>query len=295
MALPTASEINGILDAMILEYLRVLGSAGDGIAEAGSSYGMSDKIADGQAIITASTNPKLQAALQNEYALAISSTSALAYWKGRARARLRALNAFIKSEAALLGITAVDSLDTLLTYYNTGAGGTWTALQDYNWRALYSAWLPGRTPNIANLYCEILQGTFNQATHLYTRGLGKVEPGSTFTDGATEGLLLAGGKVDETKYVGGIPYLKVVSRTGTDTVTITGDGYDPALQATFTGKKWTVTVNATGDLLLVGGGSPAAPANALMTNATASVAGASLSALEAYVILKRPSGRDLLQ
>lgn len=170
---------------------------------------------------------------------------------------------------------AVTSLHSYLSYLNVGAGGTWACLMPYQFRDLYYYW-KNSYPSIYNVYFEILQGS------TYANGLRKLVIGTGQT---------AGTDVDYTKYCGGVPYLKVASRTGTDVVTVTGSQYNPATQTVTAGKTWTATVNNTGDFALDEG---TADADSLIVAVSGISAGGSLSAGTMYVEAHRPSGRQLI-
>jgi hypothetical protein len=158
----------------------------------------------------------------------------------------------IQRHVASAGLSGVTSLDLFLEYYNTGAGGTWTALQDPAFRDLYIAW----TGNVAgpkpwNVYKEILEGA------TYANGVGK-----GLITGAGACSFTAGESIDECYYAGGFPKLKYASVTGTGLVTVTGSAFNPATKARVDGVTWTYSIaDAAGTATLAVG---TAPANSLI-------------------------------
>lgn len=170
-----------------------------------------------------------------------------------------------------LGLTGVNSVATYLQYYNYGTGGTNTAIQSPFFRDLYYRW-KGVYPSVNHVGFPVMQGGTYLGT-TYTNALGKLVVGTGFTDGAA---------VDETKYCGGLGYLKVTGFTGASgLVTVTGTSFNPATGAFTTGHTWTATVTANGNYLLAVG---TAPANALITNVSGiSAAAAILAATTIYV------------
>lgn len=299
---PTASNINPILDGFVLEYLHTEGLTGQlyGFGESGTSWGVQNDIATARSAIVSSGDPLLQAAMLGGYSLSITNASGLKSAARIIRDRVSRLNALIKSNALAAGVSAVTDLDSYLLYLNTGSGGTWSALQDYNWYAIWNALKPALYPSVSNLYFEVLEGSLSVPNHLYTNGLGKfLVSGSgagTFTKAVVEGLLVSDGSggamVDSTKYAGGFPYLNISGLTGTGNVTITADGISPA--GSFTGKTFITSVT-TGGSVAVTVGAGTAPTNALITHVTSVSVAAGISAGTIYVEAHRPSGRALLK
>lgn len=148
----------------------------------------------------------------------------------------------------------VIALDQYLTYYNVGAGGTNQALQ-----SPYVRWVMeslGMNPNRAN-FCYVA----------YTAG--------NHVGAQIGGVFSAGSKtVDTAKFVGGMPRLKFATfDSNNGAVTVTGECWNPATQAIEVGKTWITTggtfTAALEERVLIPGGASPAPANALMTKATA--------------------------
>lgn len=274
-----AFETNQIGDAMAQAYLDALGTlaTGRGIGADGSAYGVQDKIADVLAALLVSDDSATQADLTRGWLNAQADFTALKVVGERFRPVFGALSSHVKRRSAQASISGVSTWDTWLTYLNTGAGGTWTALQAPEWYDLFNAILQGTNrPSAKNLYFEVLQGsTYTNAVRKHVVGTGNT----------------AGFDIDSTKYAGGVPVLNVSSFAGSsDTVTVTGQGFDPATGAlTATGVTWTFTVSANGRFYRVGGD---APANSLIVNATLIAAGASITASTViYVEAERPAVR----
>lgn len=171
--------------------------------------------------------------------------------------------------------STVVTLDSWFSYYNVGAGGTNLALQNPHIRYIMEC--IGLTPSKANFCYPV-----------FTNHIG-TQTGAVFTAGTKT--------VDTTKYVGGVPKLKFITRTSDNAVvTVTGECWDPATQTIQTGKTWVTAGAFTAALeeqnLVSGGGSPA-PANALMTKATAMSGINAGNRFDARIYL--PTGRTSLE
>lgn len=148
----------------------------------------------------------------------------------------------------------VVNIDQYLTHYNTGAGGTNQVLQSPYVRFVMESL--AMSPSLGNY----LYVAYSPGNHVGS------QTGGAFTAGTRT--------VDTAKYVGGRPRLKLVTHsTDNGVVTVTGECWNPATKAVETGKTWVTTgggftVALEERDLVPGGGSPA-PANALMTRATA--------------------------
>lgn len=148
----------------------------------------------------------------------------------------------------------VITLDQWLAYYNVGVGGTNTALQGPYLR--YVMECLGMNPNRAN-FCYV---AYSAGLHVGS------QTGAVFTVGTRT--------VDTAKYVGGSPKLKFVTFSSNNgAVEVTGEGWDPATQSIVAGKTWVTTggtfTAALEERDLIPGGASPAPANALLTKATA--------------------------
>lgn len=182
-----------------------------------------------------------------------------------------------------LGISGVTTLATYLAYYNTGAGGTWTALQNPAWRDLYHGWR-GSYPSAIHCYFEILEaGTWRGTT--YTNALGKF-----VVSGAGAGVFTNGAAVDSTKYAGGVGNLKISGLAGSGDVTITGVGFDPATGAVTTSKTWITAITVDGNVTMVPGAGTA-PANCLIVDVTNMSVSAGITAGTIFLEGKKPTGR----
>lgn len=274
----SATNVNLFLDHVSRIYARLLST------DNASAYGMgavsSTNLAAGSAEdLEDAVLATADASVVNALLLASTSykTSLSAVKIGCPKSILAKLDKALRD----LALTGVSSLNTYLTYYNRGAGGTNTALQSQYFRALYYNWR-GSYPTATNLYFELLQGEiFGGVT--FTNALRKLVVGT----GQTAGTDIS------TDYAGGVPYLKVSAFAGaSDTVTVTGTQYDPVAGTRTTGKTWTATVAANGDIALASGGATPASANALICAVSGIVAGASITAATTiYVEAKRPTGR----
>lgn len=198
------------------------------------------------------------------------------------------------------GISGVSSLDTFLKYYNIGAGGYWNGLQDGRWfREIYYA-VKNAYPSVYNCYFEVLQGTLNAATHLYSYGLGRfVASGAgagTFTKATLEGELITDGsgfgKIDSSKYAGGIAQVVSSGLGGSGVLTMTGNGYDPDTQTVVTGKTWTKTIS--GDTTSDFDGGTGVSGNILLLEVTNVTIAAGITAGTFYIQARRPTGRALI-
>lgn len=148
----------------------------------------------------------------------------------------------------------VITLDQWLAYYNVGAGGTNTALQGPYVR--YVMECLGLNPTRSN-FCYV---AYSAGLHVGS------QTGAVFTVGTRT--------VDTTKFVGGSPKLKFVTFSSNNgAVEVTGEGWDPATQSIVTGKTWITTggtfTAALEERDLIPGGASPAPANSLLTKATA--------------------------
>lgn len=276
----TLTRLNKNIDRFCQFYERLRGSydtAGIyGMGEEGWSYGAAGALADYRAdMISAADNSELNALLQQANS-AMDACSAVA----KALAVIR--GSLIKNEGLVRGLAVADgvnSIETYLTYYNTGAGGTWTALQPPQWRELFYQW-KRVYPAVSNVYYEVLQaGTFRGTT--FTNALRKLIVGTGTTAGET---------VDHTKYCGGIPQVYCSTFNGSsDTVTVTGTEFNRTTGLTTAGVTWTFTVNATGRFARVGG---TASADSLIVACSNISAGANITASSViYAECRRPTSR----
>ena len=275
MSVITAAVLNNVIDDLCAWWATILGTSasGLGIGTSTGGYGAYDKGDDLQGHIAASGDTQVILDLgRNALALREASTAArVAYLLQNGV--LDALDRHIKRNCGISGVT---TLDQFLTYLNCTHATKWQALQHSSFRDLYNAIKGGTNyPSLNNLYFEVLQGA------TYANALRKHVVGSGNT---------AGFDIDQTKYCGGFPKLNVVSRTGSDVVTVTGTEYNPATKTFTAGKTWTVTVSGTGQMSFTGG---THSTDALIAAVSLISAGASLTASTMYVEALRPTGRPL--
>lgn len=236
-------------------------------------YGMLRKLRDLQDVIL--TGSPADADVVNLLLPAVKNAPNVVPLQKQIAATLGAVLAAVEAACVQSGqanaISAINSLETFLQYYNTGAGGYWNCLMPPDWRTLYYN-IRNAYPAAYNLYFEVLQGA------AYTNALGKlIASGPTFTDGVA---------IDSTKYAGGVAQVTTSGFAGAaDTVTVNGtwrkqDG------TTGTGNG-TVTVSGNGTVAVSG-----LPfANALLLDVAGITAGPLITGGTIYAEAKRPSGR----
>ncbi|MCH8978464.1 MAG: hypothetical protein IH945_04385 [Armatimonadetes bacterium] len=291
------ADLNTILDRLASAQAKTVGTSASGYGVGTASYGAKKEVDTAETTLAAidDNDPVL------DYGKALQS------FRDRmttAQLMIAAGSDFfagLDRHASRFGAGVYTTIDGWLTDLNT-TGTKWEAVQDRFFRDLYNAVKGGSFfPSPENIYFEVLQGTFDDPTHLYTEGLGKfVVVGEVFTEAVLEGSLVAGltatARIDPAKYAGGVGNLKVSGFAGSaDDVTVTGYGFDPATKAiTAAGKTWITSVSADGDTaIVVGGGS--APADSQIIEVTGIAAGGNITAGTIYVEAKRPSGRLLVK
>lgn len=273
MGVATTFELNQTIDELVSYYLRLKGTsaAAYGVGEAGDTYGCADRAADLETeIATIFTTFDWIRDIGHAAADLTTGTSAKKMAAARLRRLFQRIEAHIRREAG----SSYPTINSYLKFLNVDDSTKWQALQDFNFRDLYYQ-IFGTYPSAYNCYQEILQGA------TYANALAKLTVGTGVTDGVA---------VDSTKYAGGIPCVKVSGFAGSsDTVTVTGDFFDPATETTETGKTATFTVSANGRFYRVAGN---AAANALIYNVTNVTAGANITAPTIiYVEAERPDIR----
>lgn len=292
------TNFNSIMDNVCLGYYKLVGTSGSGYGMGDSSYGCYDKLDDAVTVLAAVDD--LDPSVDFGRALLALRDSMVA--STRFGERAKALLAQLDRHMSRFGSSNFSTTETFLKYNNTTTVTKWQTLQDRAWRTIYNAIKGGSNyPANYNLYFEVLQGTLDDAAHLYTNGLGKcLVTGAgtrTYTAAVVEGSLIDGGSsvgsIDSTKYAGGVGNLKVSGLTGTGNVTVTGIGFDPSTRAVTTSKTWITSVTANGDTTIVVGAGTA-PANCLLIMVTDISIAAGISAGTIYAEAKRPSGRSLL-
>lgn len=266
MGLITNTQLNSIMDHLAQFYLRAKGTSGDdyGLGTDGVQVAVTNLLTDLYGLDNADALQSLAGAIN-----ALQADQTAPYIRSALMTTVSNLNQNLQ---AFRPVSTITSLDTFLTYMNTGSGGTWAALQNPAWYDMYSIFYSGQTMSVWNLFYEILL----DATH--THGLGQIVHGSSFTAGDN---VPAG-------YAGGFAELLVSSLAGSDTVTVTGTSYDPVSKASATGKTWTAAISADGTASLAVG---TAPANSLIQAVSNISLGSGITAGTFTVQAARPSGR----
>lgn len=298
MGIGNATGFNALLDQAGSIYLRALGNstAAFGIGQVGDTYGSAQEWTDLQTawLALAAANFDLSVATGAAIGRMQTLVSAKQFVKGSIFPLIDALNGHCR---VYQSTGVYENLNEYLGWLNTEDATKWQALQDYVFRDIFEACYPNVYPDPWNCYCEILQGTFDQAAHLYALGLGRfVASGAgtgTFTGATVQGLIITGPKIDETKYCGGTPKLKVSGLTGSGNVTVTGTAFDPDTRTAITGRTWITSISGNGTTpMTIGAGT--APTDSLITAVTNITIAAGISAGTFYVEAHRPSGRSLL-
>lgn len=288
----SATNVNRFLDHICQGYARAIGSsAGFGIGTTGGTWGTEKASTDLQAQVLDTEDATVVGGLLAPVQRFVASLNPVVI--ACPKAVLYNMEAQIK---ALTSPTSFASLDAFLTYYNYGAGGTNTALQNQYFRALYRQW-KGAYPTARNLYFELKQGqTFVEATK--SGSVWTFTP-TTFTNALRKEVITAGVGVEtagtdiSTNYAGGVPYLNVSGFAGTtDTVTVTGTQYDPATGTRTATKTWTVSVTGDETFALASGGGNAASADALICAVSAIAAGSNITDATIYVEAWPPTSRQ---
>jgi hypothetical protein len=266
----TASQLTTLTDYDGQTYVKALGNAssdiglGDSSQAIGSDWGVSKNVRNQIASALA-----FQSVDFLSYISALNSTAtridAASYVAGVLQPEYNALVSLCASS----GISGVSSLDTYCSYYNTGAGGPWSALLSPDFRTLYGILNVGSYPSPWNVYFEVLQGT------TYTNGLRKLVVGGSQT---------AGQDIDPNKYAGGFGQVKWTGVTGSGSASVTGT-WRKTDGSTQTGDGAAAIAGASGTAVLT----PPFPNALLLSVTNISVTG--LSAGTIYVEAKRPTGR----
>lgn len=274
---------NLFLDYCARYYERLRGYSGTtyGMGESGDTERSAGAVADILAAIAATADSSI---INGLYSATVDLQTASQVEKIAAQ-KLR--NFLQQTEGLIrgLGISGVTSLSTYLAYYNTGAGGTWTALQNPAFRELYHGWR-GAYPSNYNLFFEVVQAGVWRGT-TYTNALAKF-----VVSGAGAGATTDGVAIDSTKYCGGIPAINVSSLTGNGVVTVTGTFFDPATGAVETSKTALFTITAAGHFYRDTGTPGTAATNALLIDVTTITIAAGITAGTFYVEAERPALRS---
>jgi len=281
----SAADTCAVLDLVASAWLRGIGTSGSnqGIGLPASGWGAGGPLASLRSTLTSMASTYLEpvAALINPVltlANGLDGGSIMA-------AQLQPIYSALQAHVAASGLPSVQNIDTFLTYYNVGAGGTWQALMPGQAWALFQKWL-GNANGLSpwNHYFEVLTGSD------YPNGLFK---GTVTGPGAVNPA--TGFSIDSGHYAGGFPLLNVSSLTGSGAVTVTGSAFDPVAKAISDGVTWACTLapGATSGTLVPGGPTPA-PANSLILAASAIGVVSGISHGTITVEAHRPAGRPLL-
>lgn len=299
MSMLSVTQMNSLLDYSCDWARDIYGSSSSGFGSGSAAVSFGAK-ANADAIMTlinGSGDPDIYLTLGKYAQDLVNGTSWQQIVKKVMTAWINGLDRHVYQKS---GITGVGSTDTFLKYYNIGAGGYWNGLQDGRWfrDAYYAA--KNAYPSVYNCYFEVLQGTLNASTHLYSLGLGRfVTSGAgagTFTKATLEGELVTDGagfgKIDGTKFAGGVASVVVSGLSGSGVLTMTGNGYDPVTESIVTGKTWTKTIsgNTTYDF----DGGTGFTGNILLLEVTNVSIAAGITAGTFYIQARRPTGRPLI-
>jgi hypothetical protein len=287
MAILTTEALNKMLDelvhAMVLaEGDNTAGSGypnGYGVGTEGGSSGAAGRLQQILTDLGAESDASIAGAFQPTLARVIDDVSAIKLIGRAVRRYLGRLN----SHARQYGGSNFSSIETWLTYLNTGGGGPWAGLQDQRWRDLYYQFATAY-PSVHNVYCEVLQGTADERRHLYTNALYKV-----VFSGAGAGTPTDGVQIDSTQFAGGVPALIMSGLSGLGSITITGTFFNPSTGAIETGKTAVFSVAANGRHYRAAGGT--AHASALILGVDSASLPAGITAGTFYIEAERPALR----
>ncbi len=281
----TAAHLNAVLDLLGSAWLRAIGtqSGGYGLGTSGGSWGAAGSVTSLKAQLQTMAGSYLEPVSD----LSPSVIRVASRLDGRqiAANELQEVYAAVQGHVGRSGLPGVGNLDTFLTYYNAGAGGTWQALQSSLLRELFERWQG--TPNGLsrhNMYFEVLQGP------AYADALAKA-----VVTGPGAATVTAGYTIDSGVYAGGFPHLKISGLAGSGTVRVTGTAFDPATKAPVENVMWKAVL-AGGEVTaaLVPNDATPAPADSLACRVTAISVPAGVTAGTFYVEARRPAGRSVL-
>lgn len=209
------AELVTYVDKLDAAWIATNGTSGSGYGLGDGTFGGSKKQGDLATLVAGSGNISSQAILAPTASRFPNNTAALNY--------AASFYGFYSGLNQLANATGVaTNLDSLMAYYNSGAGGPWNCLAPPEWINLFNA-LTGVNPSPANVYAVVLQGS------TYTNGLGKYVLGTGYSAPTPSvGVLNSSGYIDTTKYAGGAPIVSWSSATGSGTCTITVTGKNQA-------------------------------------------------------------------
>lgn len=289
MAVISLADLNYTLDSVGSAYLRGLGTSGSGfgIPSTDKTYGFMDGALKVKTTVANTADLDISGALGpgilRSIKLADGPTLMASIWMPF----LAALQAHLIG-AGLSGVTGFDSY---LKYYNTGSGGTWTALVSGRARKLFELWLgSSQALSAVNFYADVYRNGTNMDGTAAPNALLSGTIGSPGTITPSTGVT-----IDSTLYAGGVPQVTTISITGSGLVTVTGTARDPSTGTTVANATWTATLAAgSSTVALSPGGSNPAPANSLILSASALAVAVGLTGGQIFVESARPAGRSAL-
>lgn len=225
MSLASAKSYISAMDTLCLLYTRLKGSGNYGVGNDSSIIGCRDTVENYfHAFAIGESNSDFRPRLNSAYERMSVRYDADQLIQETAESLLSALRAHARTNS-------YGTIDALLTYFNTGAGGDYAALAPPVWKTISEFWL-GTTPSPTNLYYEVLRNSTN------TDGLGSFDfDGDIFTDGVA---------VDTAVYSGGIPKFRLLGTSGDSSVNVEVTGTQVKLDGTVeAGVKWTCSVDLT--------------------------------------------------
>lgn len=287
MAILGTAQLNKMIDELVHAMVLAEGDAatgsgypnGYGTGTEGGSSGAAGRLQQILTDLGAETDASIAGAFQPTLARVIEDVSAIKLIGRAVRRYLGRLN----SHARQYGGSNFSSIETWLTYLNTGGGGPWAALQDQRWRDLYHQYASAY-PAVNNVYFEVLQGAADAPRHFYTDALYKVVFSGAGTGTPTDGI-----EIDSTKYAGGVPALIMSGISGLGSIAITGTFFNPATSAVETGKTAVFSVAANGRHYRTTGGT--AHADALILGVESASLPAGITAGTFYIEAERPALR----
>lgn len=273
-----ASELASYVDKLDAAWIAEAGTSASGLGLGDGTYGASAKQAGLATLVAGSGNIVSQSVLAPIAQAYPNNTAALAY-----ASQFRSFFSGLNNLANQTGVAT--SLNGLLEYYDSGAGGPWACMAPPEWVQIYQA-VTGSAPDPLTVYAPVPQGS------TYTVGLGEYNKStSTFTAATGPvGVLNSSGAIDTTKYAGGFAQIQWTSGSGSGTCTVTVAGLNQAGVAenyvlTGTWGSGPFTATQTGVLLV-----PATTSTDLITKVTGyTVTG--MTAGVFYVSAVPPSGR----
>ncbi len=289
MAIISVADLNYVLDSVGSAYLRGVGTSGSGFGVPANDqvFGFMDGLLKAKTRIASLGDLDIATALgpgiQRSTKLADGPSVLASIWMP--------FLAGLQSHLISAGLAGVSSFDTFLSYYNTGGGGTWTALVSGRTRRLYELWLgTGLALSATNFYADVYKAGTNVDGTSAPNGL------MAGTIGAPGSISISSGvTIDSAKYAGGFPQLNSTGIAGSGIVTVTGTARDPATGAVVAAATWVATVSAgASTVALAPGGSSPAPANSLILAGSTMTVAVGLTAGSITLEAAMPAGRSAL-